>query len=326
MRLAGRRPFARKYNRTMSAASSAAAAGAARSASYTGRFAPSPTGPLHAGSLVAALASLLDARAHRGRWLLRIEDLDAPREMPGAARSIIDTLARLGFRHDGEIVFQSRRDDAYRQAFERLVAGGNAYPCGCTRREVADSSTRPGEAPVRGEKPYPGTCRHGMPEGRTARAWRVRVDSTPVCWSDRRAGTRCDRLDEQVGDFVVRRADGQWAYQLAVVVDDDAQGVTDVVRGEDLLDSTARQLHLRRLLGLRAPRHLHVPVLVDATGAKLSKQTGAPPIDASQPIEALDAALEALGLGRIEPEALERWWSLATERWAKAAGARQAAG
>ncbi len=243
--------------------------------------------------------------------------------MPGAARSIIDTLARLGFRHDGEIVFQSRRDDTYRAAFERLVASGNAYPCGCTRREIADSMTRPGEAPARGEKPYPGTCRHGMPAGRTARAWRVRVDSTPVCWTDRRAGERCDRLDEQVGDFVVRRADGQWAYQLAVVVDDDAQGVTDVVRGADLLDSTARQLNLQRLLGLRVPRHLHVPVLVDATGAKLSKQTGALPVDASHPIEALDAALEALGLGRIGQETLGQWWTLATERWAKAAGVRE---
>ncbi len=292
---------------------------AARTPSYTGRFAPSPTGPLHAGSLVAALASLLDARAHGGRWLLRIEDLDAPRAMPGAAQAIIDTLARLGFRHDDDVLFQSRRDLAYRQAFEQLLARGEAYPCACTRREIADSVTRRGEAPAGGERPYPGTCRDGMPAGREARAWRVRVDSVPVCWTDRRAGERCDRLDEQVGDFVVRRADGQWAYQLAVVVDDAAQGVTDVVRGADLLESTARQLHLRRLLGLRVPRHLHVPVLVDATGAKLSKQTGAPPVDASRPIEALDAALEALGLGRIGGEPIERWWALATERWAKAA-------
>lgn len=291
---------------------------AARSPSYTGRFAPSPTGPLHAGSLVAALASLLDARAHGGRWLLRIEDLDAPREMPGAARTIIDTLARLGFRHDGDILFQSRRDDAYRQAFERLVAQRDAYPCACSRREIADSVTRSGEASTGGERPYPGTCRKGVPAGREARAWRVRVDAAPVCWTDRRIGERCDRLDEQVGDFVVRRADGQWAYQLAVVVDDDAQGVTDVVRGADLLESTARQLHLRRLLGMRVPRHLHVPVLVDATGAKLSKQTGAPPVDADRPIEALDAALEALGLGRIGSETIEGWWSLAIERWAKA--------
>ncbi|MCD6672452.1 MAG: tRNA glutamyl-Q(34) synthetase GluQRS [Burkholderiaceae bacterium] len=285
---------------------------------YVGRFAPSPTGPLHAGSLVAALASCFDARAQHGRWLLRIEDLDAPREMPGAAGAIIDTLARLGFRHDGGIVFQSRRGDAYRQAFERLAAAGHVYPCACTRREIADSITHRGETLARGEVPYPGTCRHGMPAGRSARAWRVRVDANPVRWIDRRAGARCDRLDEQVGDFVVRRADGPWAYQLAVVVDDDAQGVTDVVRGADLLDSTARQLHLRRLLGMPEPRHLHIPVLVGPDGAKLSKQTDAPAVNASRPIETLDAALEALGLGRIGDEPLERWWSLATARWAQA--------
>ncbi len=290
----------------------------AQRATYVGRFAPSPTGPLHAGSLVAALASRLDARAHHGRWLLRIEDLDAPREMPGAASAIIDTLARLGLHPDGEIVFQSRRHEAYRRAFEQLVAGGHVYPCACTRREIADSTTHHGETPAQGETPYPGTCRHAMPAGRSARAWRVRVAAAPVRWVDRRVGARCDRLVEQVGDFVVRRADGQWAYQLAVVVDDDAQGVTDVVRGADLLGSTARQLHLRRLLALPAPRYLHVPVLVDATGAKLSKQTAAPAVDASRPLEALDAALEALGLGRIGAEPIEHWWSLATERWAQA--------
>lgn len=291
---------------------------AARRKPYVGRFAPSPTGPLHAGSLVAALASRLDACAHGGRWLLRIEDLDAPREMPGAARSILDALARLGFRHDGEVVYQSRRGDAYRQAFERLVADGHVYPCACTRREIADSVTQRGERLARGEKPYPGTCRRGMPAGRSARAWRVSVGPTPVRWTDRRAGPRCERLDEQVGDFVVRRADGPWAYQLAVVVDDDAQSVTDVVRGADLLESTARQLHLRRLLGLPAPRHLHVPVLVGPDGAKLSKQTGAPAVDANRPLEALDAALEALGLGRIGDEPIDRWWTLAVARWARA--------
>ncbi|MDT3678000.1 MAG: tRNA glutamyl-Q(34) synthetase GluQRS [Burkholderiaceae bacterium] len=292
---------------------------------YVGRFAPSPTGPLHAGSLVAALASSLDARAHGGRWLLRIEDLDAPREMPGAARSIIETLARLGFRHDAEIVYQSQRHDAYRQAFDRLVADGHVYPCGCTRREIADSITSRGRTLSGAEKPYPGTCRHGMPFGRSARSWRVRVGPTPVRWVDRRVGLRCDRLDEQVGDFVLRRADGQWAYQLAVVVDDDAQGVTDIVRGADLLDSTARQLHLRQLLAMPAPRHLHVPVVVGPDGTKLSKQTGAPPIEASRPSYALDATLEALGLGRIGNEPLDRWWSLATGRWARAAPDRDQA-
>lgn len=295
---------------------------AARSTPYVGRFAPSPTGPLHAGSLVAALASHLDARAHHGRWLLRIEDLDPPREMPDAARAIVNALERLGFRHDGGIVHQSRRDEAYRQAFERLRADGRVYPCACTRREISDSIVRRGRTPSGGEKPYPGTCRDGMPAGRGARAWRVRVDAEPVRWLDRRIGMRCDRLDEQVGDFVVRRADGPWAYQLAVVVDDAAQGVTDVVRGDDLIDSTARQLHLYRLLGLPAPRHLHVPVLVDANGAKLSKQTGAPAVDASRPIAALDAALEALGLGRIGDETAARWFEIATGRWANAEAAR----
>lgn len=285
---------------------------------YVGRFAPSPTGPLHAGSLVAALASCLDARAHRGRWLLRIDDLDAPREMPGAASLIIDTLARLGFRHDGEIVFQSRRDDAYRRAFDRLAAGGHVYPCACTRREIADSITHRGESLAHGEKPYPGTCRHGMPAGRSARAWRVRVTPAPIRWVDRRAGPRCDRLDEQVGDFVVRRADGQWAYQLAVVVDDDAQGVTDVVRGADLRDSTARQIHLQRLLGLPTPRYLHVPVLLDERGDKLSKQTGAPPIDPGRGgIEALNAALAFLGLGTIGTDSPRRFWPEAVGRWAR---------
>jgi len=295
---------------------------AARTRPYVGRFAPSPTGPLHAGSLVAALASYLDARAHRGRWLLRIEDLDGPREMPGATRSILYALERLGFRHDGEIVHQSRRGEAYRVAFERLRAGGHVYPCACTRREIADSIAHRDRAPARGETPYPGTCRNGMPPGRSARAWRVRVDATPVRWSDRRVGERCDRLDEQVGDFVVRRADGPWAYQLAVVVDDAAQGVTDVVRGDDLLGSTARQLHLYRLLELPPPRHLHVPVLVDSNGEKLSKQTGAPAVDTSRPIAALDAALEALDLGRIGNVSLARWFDIATGRWAKAEAER----
>lgn len=288
---------------------------------YTGRFAPSPTGPLHAGSLVAAVASRLDARAHGGRWLLRIEDLDVPRAVPGAAGHIVDTLARLGFSPDGEVVYQSRRDPLYRSAFERLLAGGHVYPCACSRREIADSLARAGEDRAqRGEVPYPGTCRNAMPPGRAARAWRVRVDSTPIRWTDRRAGERCERLDERVGDFVVRRADGPWAYQLAVVVDDEAQGVTDVVRGADLIDSTARQLHLRRLLGMSVPRHLHVPLVVDAGGAKLSKHNGAPPIEAGRPIAALDAALEALGLGTLGGASLAQWWARATERWANANG------
>lgn len=292
---------------------------------YVGRFAPSPTGPLHAGSLVAALASRLDAHAHHGRWLLRIEDIDRPREMPGATTAIVDALERLGFAHDGEIVFQSRRDPAYRRAFERLQADGFVYPCACTRREIADSMSAgdpgvvdPGVVDPGGARPagvYPGTCRAGLPPGRQARAWRVRVDGHPVHWSDRLVGARSERLDETVGDFIVRRADGQWAYQLAVVVDDGEYGVTDVVRGADLRDSTARQAYLQRLLGLPVPRYLHVSLVVDEHGEKLSKQTGATPVDVRRPIDTLNAALDFLGLGTVPASEPGDWWPRAIERW-----------
>lgn len=285
---------------------------------YVGRFAPSPTGPLHAGSLVAAMASHLDARAHHGRWQLRIEDLDPPREARGASAAIVDTLARLGFPHDGQIVYQSTRDAAYRAAFERLTAMGLVYPCACTRREVADSMLRSGrEQPRSTDLVYPGTCRNGMPAGREARAWRVRVDATPIAWRDRRAGESIERLDESVGDFVLRRADGLWAYQLAVVVDDAWQGVTDVVRGADLRDSTARQVYLQRLLGLPTPRYLHLPVVVDAEGNKLSKQTGAAPIDPRRGVQALNAALGFLGLGGIAAVDPAGFWPEAIARWAR---------
>lgn len=293
---------------------------------YVGRFAPSPTGPLHAGSLVAALASRLDAHAHGGRWLLRIEDIDRPREMSGAATAIVDALERLGFEHDDRIVFQSRREPAYRRAFDRLQADGLVYPCACTRREIADSSTYVDKSfgadaaltgGARAALVYPGTCRGGLAPGRHARAWRLRVDTKPVPWCDRLVGERSERLDETVGDFVVRRADGQWAYQLAVVVDDGEQGVTDVVRGADLRDSTARQVYLQRLLDLPAPRYLHVPVVVDAHGEKLSKQTGATPVDVLRPIETLNTALDFLGLGTVVAPNVRGWWQQAIERWAQ---------
>lgn len=285
---------------------------------YVGRFAPSPTGPLHAGSLVAALASRLDARAHGGRWLLRIEDLDPPREAPGARAAIVDALARLGFAHDGEILCQSGRDAAYRDAFERLRAAGHVYPCACTRREIADSVVRAGEDRHRhAELVYPGTCRDGMPPGRAARAWRVRVGHTRITWRDRHAGRSTEQLDQTVGDFVLRRADGLWAYQLAVVVDDGFQQVTDVVRGADLRDSTARQVYLQSLLGLPTPRYLHLPVRVDAHGEKLSKQTGAAPIDPQRGVEALNEALDFLGLGRIVADSPRDFWPEATARWAR---------
>jgi glutamyl-Q tRNA(Asp) synthetase len=236
----------------------------------TGRFAPSPTGPLHFGSLAAALASWLDARAAGGRWLVRIEDLDPPREVPGAADDILRTLERCGLHWDGDVIFQSHRKPSYEEAIRRLER--HCYPCGCTRREIADSAL--GLASD-GAQIYPGTCRNGL-QGRAARALRVKV-AGQVDFDDRVQGHVRQDLGREAGDFIVRRADGAFAYQLAVVVDDAEQGVTDVVRGADLLDSTARQIHLQRLLGLPTPRYLHIPAAVNAAGEKLSKQTGAAP-------------------------------------------------
>lgn len=244
---------------------------------YRGRFAPSPTGPLHPGSLVAALASWLDARAHRGQWLVRIEDIDAPREAPGAAEAIIAALAAYGLDHDGVIVRQSARHALYRAAFMRLKDAGLIYPCGCTRREIADSFPHPGE---RGRATvYPGTCRDRLAAGRQARAWRVRVGAACVSFADRAAGMVTQNLATDTGDFVLLRADGQWAYQLAVVADDADQGITHVVRGADLIDSTPRQIYLQQRLGFAQPGYLHVPVMSNAVGEKLSKQTGAAALD-----------------------------------------------
>ena len=248
-------------------------------APYRGRFAPSPTGPLHQGSLVAALASWLDARAHGGQWLLRIDDLDAPRTVAGADAAILAALAAYGLQWDGEVVYQSRRHAAYRQAFERLRAEGWIYPCGCTRREIADSRVHVAGVAERGREPvYPGTCREGLPAGRSARAWRMRVADVVIRFEDRACGPVEHALARDSGDFVLLRADGQWAYQLAVAADDAAAGITDVVRGADLLDATARQIFLQQRLGLATPRYLHVPVVAAADGAKLSKQNGAQPL------------------------------------------------
>lgn len=255
---------------------------------YVGRFAPSPTGPLHFGSLVAAVASWLDARAQGGRWLVRIEDLDKPREQPGAATDILRTLERSGLYWDGTPLFQSRNLHSYAAALERLQA--QCYGCACTRKEIADSSL--GLASD-GAQIYPGTCRHGIPAGRAARAMRIRVPEKDVVFEDRVQGTQRQNLAREVGDFILRRADGAFSYQLAVVVDDAEQGVTDVVRGADLLDSTARQIHLQRLFGYPQPRYLHVPVAVNSAGEKLSKQTGAQPI--SDPRRAIADALRFLG-------------------------------
>ena len=265
---------------------------------YVGRFAPSPTGPLHAGSLAAALASWLDARAHGGRWWLRIEDVDAPRTVAGAADSIIATLSRLGLDWDGEIMVQSRRQAAYRAAFDRLVAAGAVYPCACTRREIADSAGNLRETAFGRELVYPGTCRGGLAAGNVARAWRLRVPDAVIEFDDALAGVQRQHLAREVGDFVLLRADGVWAYQLAVVVDDAAQGVTHVVRGADLIASTARQMVLIAALGLSQARYLHVAVVTDAKGDKLSKQTGARPVD-ERPAELVLGAAWAHLEGRI---------------------------
>ena len=251
-----------------------------------GRFAPSPTGPLHFGSLVAALGSYLDARARGGRWMVRLEDVDEPRTQPGAAESILATLEHCGFEWDGAVEVQSRRKALYKDALDRLRAAGHAYPCGCTRKEIADSTLAPDGARI-----YPGTCRHGLASGRSERAWRVRTDGATIEFEDRLQGRIAQSLEREVGDFVLFRADGYFAYQLAVVVDDAAQGITDIVRGADLLDSTARQIHLQRLLGLPTPTYLHLPVAVNPAGEKLSKQTEA---QAAGPA-AIAAALAFLG-------------------------------
>jgi glutamyl-Q tRNA(Asp) synthetase len=271
---------------------------------HTGRFAPSPTGPLHFGSLIAALASWLDARSAGGRWLVRIEDLDTPRVQPGAADSILHALNALGLHWDGDVAFQSTRTARYEDALQRLRQ--HTYACGCSRREIADSAL--GLA-ADGAQIYPGTCRGGMPEGRTPRSIRLKTADAKIPFSDRLQGPQEQDVGREVGDFVLYRCDGQFAYQLAVVVDDAGQGITDVVRGADLLDSTARQICLQRLLGYPEPRYLHVPAAVSAAGEKLSKQTGAQPVDVSRPREALRRALAFLGqreTGELD-EAVRAW-------------------
>ncbi|TNF58892.1 MAG: tRNA glutamyl-Q(34) synthetase GluQRS [Burkholderiales bacterium] len=274
----------------------------ATTGTYRGRFAPSPTGPLHAGSLVAALASWLDARAHGGQWLVRIEDVDTPRCVPGADRMILEQLARCGLVSDGPVVRQSGRGTLYRQALDRLVQAGLAYPCACSRKDIEEAMAQAGQARERHHAAvYPGTCRpeHGGLRGRPARAWRFRVPDGPaarVRWTDRRLGEQVQDVAAEVGDFVLRRADGLWAYQLAVVVDDALQGITHIVRGQDLADNTPRQILLQQALGAPVPRYLHTPLVLAADGQKLSKQNGALALDLEQPERALGEAALHLGL------------------------------
>lgn len=311
---------------------------------YIGRFAPSPTGPLHAGSLVAALASWLDARAHNGRWLVRIEDVDLPRCVPGADRLILQQLADCGLLPDAPPLYQSQRSALYQQALDGLVARGLAYPCACTRRDIELELERLGRPKTRhGELIYPGTCRSGL-HGKTARAWRQRTDILinsapnqpsalidnapkaiksgadlsplqPLRWFDRRLGEQAQDVATDVGDFVLKRADGLFAYQLAVVVDDAAQGISHIVRGEDLADNTARQILLQNALGLPTPTYLHTPLVLGPNGEKLSKQNGAQALDTHDPLVALNAAAAVLGL-QVQATTLGDWLAAAVAQWA----------
>jgi glutamyl-Q tRNA(Asp) synthetase len=280
---------------------------------YRGRFAPSPTGPLHFGSLVAAAGSFLEARKRGGEWRLRMEDVDMPRCSKAAADEILRTLEACGFAWDGPVVWQSRCGDAYAAALERLKAAGRVFACACTRRELADSAIASDGAAI-----YPGTCRQGLPAGRPARAWRLRVGDARIGFDDAIQGRTDSDLAFDAGDFILRRADGLFAYQLAVVVDDAAAGITHIVRGADLLASTARQIFLQQCLGLQTPVYAHLPVAVNTAGEKLSKQTRAAPVDGAHPGPALFAALEFLGQ-RPPPElsgaTLSELWAWAQAHW-----------
>jgi len=286
---------------------------------YRGRFAPSPTGPLHAGSLVAALASWLDARAHGGSWLLRIEDVDTPRCVPGADQLILQQLATCGLESDEPVVWQSQRGALYQRALDHLIATGQAYPCACSRKDIEAALATQGLARERHHAAvYPGTCRpeRGGLQGRTARAWRFRVPThSTVNWTDKQLGPQNQDVAAEVGDFVLKRADGLWAYQLAVVVDDADQDITHVVRGADLADNTPRQILLQRALGLPTPQYRHTPLVLGANGEKLSKQNGAQALDLTDPLAALNRAAATLGLPRASATvaaALAGW----TQAWA----------
>lgn len=235
-----------------------------------GRFAPSPTGALHTGSLATAVGSWLMARHDGGQWLLRLDDLDTPRQVPGMADDILATLEAFGLLWDGAVTRQSSNRAAYEQAFAELQRRGQIYPCGCSRREIEMAASAP--HPNDDCLPYPGTCRAGMRQGAMCRSWRVRVTDEPNCFEDLRKGRVCQDLEQHCGDFAVRRADGEFAYQLAVVLDDHLTGVTQVVRGDDLLGSTPRQIHLQRLLGFSTPQYCHLPLVTGPGGEKLSKR------------------------------------------------------
>ena len=309
---------------------------------YIGRFAPSPTGPLHAGSLVAALASWLDAKAHAGQWLVRIEDVDTPRCPPGTDQTILQQLAACGLYPDAPPVYQSQRSSLYQNALDQLMAQSQAYPCGCSRQDIRAAlaaSSHPSDPSHKrhGELVYPGTCRGGL-NGKKARSWRflstffpsnwpiaqqIQAYKAPyliankVHWTDRLLGQQSQNVSTEVGDFVLKRADGLWAYQLAVVVDDAAQGITHIVRGRDLADNTARQILLQRALDLPQPQYLHTALVLAENGEKLSKQNGAQPLDTTQPIRLLQAAGQQLGMTiyAIDHQSTSDWLCAAIQQW-----------
>lgn len=276
------------------------------SSGYRGRFAPSPTGPLHFGSLVAAVGSYLDARHQQGEWLLRVEDVDTAREVPGATADILKTLEQLGMGWDGPVSYQSKRTRCYEEALAQLQRRGKIYGCGCTRKELAGSTA------------YPGTCRNGLPEGREPRSLRVRVSDTVVDMQDRLQPALQQQLATEIGDFIVRRADQLFAYQLAVVVDDGDQQINNVVRGVDLLESTPRQIYLQQLLGLPTPAYLHLPIAIDADNAKLSKQTFARRIDIDNANSAIVDALRFLRQplpDSPQDASRDELWQWAVDHW-----------
>jgi glutamyl-Q tRNA(Asp) synthetase len=279
---------------------------------YRGRFAPSPTGELHFGSLVAAVGSFADARAHGGLWFVRMEDLDAAREVQGAAASILRTLEAFGFGWDGPVLYQHSRRGDYEEALEQLRRLDLIFPCACSRKELREAGRPGADGPV-----YPGTCRRGVPAGRAPRTIRVRTESPPIELVDRIQGFFTQDVAREVGDFVVRRADGLHAYQLAVVVDDAFQGVNQVLRGADLLGSVARQMLLQRYLGLPTPAYAHLPLAVDGHGNKLSKSCAAAPVDPRDPVPSLTQAWSFLGQAPVEelPASAEEFWGQAVKRW-----------
>ena len=279
-------------------------------AHYRGRFAPSPSGPLHFGSLIAAVGSFLEARRRQGQWLLRIDDLDTPRVVAGASDRILRCLEAFGLHWDAEIVFQDDRRDAYQQAIERLRTLDASYPCGCTRKHLLTQTD--------GSRVYPGHCRDGIAEGRSARSERVRCRDVHIRFHDRIQSDFGQDLEAFSGDFLILRAGGLHAYHLAVVVDDAAQGITEVVRGADLLSSTPSQIHLQQLLDLPTPQYCHLPVAVDPRGFKLSKQTGAPALDLERPQAALVDALTLLGQQppkELRLATLDELWQWALIHW-----------